>query len=282
MPDVSVACQFCEVLVQRIVHILLHRTVQALAGGNAAVPCLAVDVLVIEAESHPTASPESKALVGTDTCEGVLRTEVIIAGGCRGCMSVVDLMASEVVVNADGTAGAGVVVLHSQFSYATVNPLAGIEQGGLQRSGIGRSEVGQVETAPGAPVLREVVAQFGKAAVLIETHVLAVVVAALVVQGYVAEELAAADAVVEVGLHASVGASSEIEVCVHTLCSPTGDDINDTSHSVGTIEQRGRSAHDFHALGCHRLIGIRNAMTEDSLVLGMAVDEDHHLPCAGT
>ena len=128
----------------------------------------------------------------------------------------------------------------------------------------------------------EIVAQLGHSAILVEIHIVSVVVGTLVVEGNVAEELATAHAVVEVCLHAGEGSSGEVEVCAYALLiGLTGDDIDDTAHSVGTIEEGCGSAHDFYVVGYHGLVGVGDGVSEDTLILGVSVDKYHDLSCSG-
>ena len=72
----------------------------------------------------------------TDACECVLGTEIVVAWCCICGVTVVDAMASEVMVYADGTAGAGIAVLYCEFRDAAVYPLSCIEEGSALRAGI--------------------------------------------------------------------------------------------------------------------------------------------------
>ena len=56
-----------------------------------------------------------------------------------------------------------------------------------------------------------------------------------------------------------------------------GDDVHDTTHCVASVEHRSRTAEHFHALGHQGLVRVCDRMAEDALILGMSVDEHHHL-----
>ena len=127
----------------------------------------------------------------------------------------------------------------------------------------------------------EVIAQLGIAAILLEVHVGPVSVAAVVRAGDDAAEAFALQAVGHLGLQGVVGTVGGLYVGLRPLfLHLPGDDVDDAAHGVRAVEHRRRAAEHLHALGQHRLVRIRDGVTEESHVLRVPVDEHQHLRAA--
>ena len=104
-----------------------------------------VDVLVIGSDSEATACPKVRALIPAHASEGILRAEITaLRLTSFGTITIVDLMASEVIVSADTTFGAGIMILDADVGHTTRNPLVSLKHLGSHSSGIRRIEVGDV------------------------------------------------------------------------------------------------------------------------------------------
>ena len=139
----------------------------------------------------------------------------------------------------------------------------------------------KVDVCVRLPVVREVVSHLAVAAILLELHVGAMAVGAIVRGRYHTVELPRTDAVGSFRLQRVVGAISHVHVGLHTVFLHLArHDVYHASHGVGTIEHRCRTAQYFHLVGHQRLIHIGNGMTEDTHVLRMSVYQHHELSAA--
>ena len=72
---------------------------------------------------------------------------------------------------------------------------------------------------------------------------------------------ALAELVARLGLHSAIAASSCRHPGTHTVgLHSARNDVHHTAHGIRTIEQRGRTAQDFHPLGHERMVGIGHRM----------------------
>ena len=112
-----------------------------------------VDVLVIGSDSEATACPKVRTLIPAHTSEGILRAEITaLRLTSIGTITIVDLMASEVIVSADASFGAGIMILDADVGYTTRNPLVSLKHLGTHSSGIGGIEVGDVGIGKDIPM----------------------------------------------------------------------------------------------------------------------------------
>ena len=213
-----------------------------------------------------------------DPRQRILRAEEEVARGGSSRVAIVDLMSAEIVVDVDGAARASVMVLGSSLDDSAVDPLAGIKQRCRHRARVVGREMRDVGRSPQRPVARHVEAQLGKAAVLVEAHVVAVIVATLIVGSDLAEESAGTHAIVGIGLQRIVRTRPHVDTRANAFAFMSfRDDVHDAPHRIGAVEQRCRAADNLHAFGHHRLVGIGYGMAEDALILRMPVHEHHHL-----
>ena len=148
-------------------------------------------------------------------------------------VTVVYLMAAEVMVDADGSRSAAVMVLNHGRCHAARNPLARPEQRLMRAAGIRRVEMRDVDVGIRRPVRREVVAQLEVSAVLLEAHARPMVVAAAVLPGKNAVKLAAPHAVGSFGLERAVRACAEVYVGLHAVgAHPARHYVDHSAHSV--------------------------------------------------
>ncbi len=267
-----------------LVLVLIADGAGLLARLATGVPGVAVDVLVVETEGEASLGPEAEALVGGEAREGVVAAEVVVGGGAHTVVviSVVDLVAPEVVVDAEGARGAAVAVGERGGGGTAVDPLAGLQQGTVGGAGIGGGVVGEVGVGRDLPLRTDVVAELDLTAVLVEAHVGTVVVGARALQRDDAPEASLAQTAGGVGLDGAVGAGAEVDVGPDAVAEHlAGDDVEDAAHGIGTVEHGGGTAQHLHALGEHGLVEVGGAVAEEALILGHAVDE-HHEAAAGT
>ena len=91
-----------------------------------------------------------------------------------------------------------------------------------------------------------------------------------------------AELVACLGLHGAIAACSCRHPGTHTVgLHSARNDVHHTAHGIRTIEQRGRTAQDFHPLGHERMVGIGHRMPIDAVVLRMPVHQHHHLARTG-
>ena len=101
-----------------------------LARLAVGVPCTSVDVLIVQAHGDAIAIKELCTLIPRHARHGILRTEqVSLRRTTVSVVAVVDLVPSEVVVDAQCSAGLVVVVLDGQTGCTTRNPLVVLQFG---------------------------------------------------------------------------------------------------------------------------------------------------------
>ena len=86
-------------------------------------------------------------------------------------------MAAEVVINAEASACALIVVLHPKCRDGTGDPLVSLEHRAGDCAWLGCVEVGDVSVGKHIPVVVDVIIELQVAAILLETHVGTMVVA---------------------------------------------------------------------------------------------------------
>ena len=143
--------------------------------------------------------------------------------------------------------------------------------------------MGHIHIAAQIPVVGNLIAQLGIAVVLLETHVGAVTVGAVVRGADEACEFPFAYAVGHLALQGVERAVSQVDVGLYPLFAhPAGNDIDYPAHGVRPIEYRSRAAQYFHPFGQERLVGVGDRVTEDAGILWVAVDEYHQSARAST
>ena len=96
-----------------------------------------------------------------------------------------------------------------------------------------------------------------------------------------ARESARTSLIVGIGLQSSITSSSQTKSRAHTIFMHTAcHNIDDATHGIRAVEQRGRATKHLDTFGHHGLITVGDGMTIDALILRMSIDEHHHL--AGT
>lgn len=190
-------------------------------------------------------------------------------------------MAAPVVEEAQGPGSPAVVVLHGERSHAACDALVGIGHRVGHRPGLRGVEVHHIDVGPHVPRLRNLIAQLGITAVLLESHVGAVPVGAVVRAADHRREPSLADAVRRFRLQCVIGAVADVGISLHALLAhPAGDDVHHAAHRVRTVEHRCRAAQHFDPFGHQRLVGIGDRVSHQPHVLRVPVDEHHQPPRA--
>ena len=102
-------------------------------------------MLVIGSDSKTTACPKVRTLIPTHASKGILRAEITtLRLTSFGTITIVDLVASEVIVSADATFSSSVMILDADVGNSARNPLVSLKHLGSHSSGIRRIEVGDV------------------------------------------------------------------------------------------------------------------------------------------
>ncbi len=240
-------------------------------------------MLIVNTHRHPVALEELCTLIERDTQQCVLRAEIPLSGVRGISRTVVNLMSSEVGIEADGTAGLVIMILDSRRHHAASDPLVGIVEWGRRAARLAGIEMRDIRIDIRIPVRMEVVTQFQVPPILLETHAGAVIVGAPILCCHRTGELAAAHLVRSLCLDSAVAASPQIDRRLHTiLMHSTGHDIDDTPHGIRAIEHGGRTAQHLHPLGHQCLVTVGDRMPVDTVILRMTVDEYHQLTTAAS
>ena len=256
---------------------LVHRLVGGGLVGVAVeerVPRLAAEVLVVHPDGQAVAPEERGALKPRHAQHLVARVEPVVERLLARRVAVVDAVAAPVVEEAQRAGGGAVVVAQGEGGHTARDARVVVENGFGDGAGVGGVEVGDVHVGIDAPRPPDLVTQLRIAAVLLEAHVGAVAVGAVVGAGDRAGETARLHPVGGFGLKRVVGAVAGVEVGSDAVLPHLArDDVDDAAHRVGAVEHRGGAAHDLHPLGQHRLVGVGDRVPHQPHVLGVAVDQ---------
>ena len=189
-------------------------------------------------------------------------------------------MPAKIAIDAQCAARLIVVVLYCRRHHATGNPLVGIVHRIVRGSRIAAVEMGDVSINVSIPVLREVVAQFQIAAILLKAHARTMVVGTIVLRCYSRRELAAANLVGGFSLNGAVTAGPQVDMGLHAiLVHRACDDVEHAAHSIRAVEYGGRTAQYFHTVGHQGLIAVADGVAINALILRMPVDKHQQLAC---
>ena len=134
-----------------------------------------------------------------------------------------------------------------------------------------------IDVGADVPCRAERIAQLGKSPRLLESHVGAVAVRAVIRQVDGRGEASLAQTVRRFGLQCVVGAVSQLHVGLHAVVGHLPrDDVYHASHGVRTVEYGCGPAQYLDALGRGRTVGIGYGVPHKAHILRMAVDEHHH------
>ena len=237
-------------------------------------------MLVIDAHGQAVARKERRALIPRHTQHPVAGIEAVIERFGAGRIAVVDLVAPPVVEKAQSSGGLSVVVAQRERSHAAGNALFVVENGRRHGSRILGVEMREVHIGINIPLPGNLIIQLGIAAVLLEAHVPAMSVGAIIGPRHRTGETPVFQLVRGFGLQRVVGAVTGVNIGFHAVLDHfSRHDIDYAAHGVRTVQHRSGAAHDFDPVGQHRLIGIGNGMPHQPHVLGMAVDQHQQTRC---
>ena len=188
-------------------------------------------------------------------------------------------MAAEVRINTQRTTGTTVLV-RQRGRHLTTRDILVVLQFRLTLSTRIRSiPMGDIAAHRGLPLRIDVVAQLQHAAILLEAHIGAMVVRAVILSGNGGLKPSESRFVQSFGLHGTITAHAHIGMRITAIVEEqrTGDDIDDTTHRIRAIDHGGRATQHLHPIGYHRLITVAEWVTEDALILRMSIDEHQHL-----
>ena len=183
-------------------------------------------------------------------------------------------MSPPVVEEAQGSGSLAVVVAQCERRHAARNTLSVVENGRRNGTRIPGVEMRKVHVGVEIPRLGNPVAQLGVTAVLLEAHVPAMPVGAVVRAGYRTRKTSCPNLIRNLGFERIVGAVTGMEVGFHpVLVHAARHDIDDAAHGVRAVQHRSGAAHDLDPVGQHRLVGVGDRMPHQPHVLGMSVDQ---------
>lgn len=139
---------------------LLVGGVKYLTGLFRGIVGVTIDMLVVDSDSQSVTLEELCALIPGDSYQCVFGTEIALGGLLGIRCPVVNLVSSEIRVDAQCSAGAVIVVLKGCGDYSTGDPLVCVIERTADSTGVGGVEVGQVGVDIGVPMTADVVTSF--------------------------------------------------------------------------------------------------------------------------
>ena len=152
LTEIHVACHLVFLRIGTLHEALLggHR----LACRAVSIPCMAIDMLIVEACGDAVPLHQLYTLVPRHPRYGILRAEQVRLRRAAICViAVVDLVPAEVVIYAQAATGAAIVVLYGKACRTACNPLVVLQLWLRHRSWVGGVPMRHVEVSGNAPVL---------------------------------------------------------------------------------------------------------------------------------
>ena len=238
-------------------------------------------MLPVCTHGQAVAAEKRDALIPRYAQHPVAGVEAVVQRLFAGRVSVVDSVPAPVVEETQGSGGLAVVVAQSERCHAAGDVLAVVENGRRDGARVLGIEMREVHVGVNVPPFRDPVTQLGVTAVLLESHVPAMAVGAVVRAGHRTGETSGPNLVRDLGFQRVVGAVTGMEVGFDPVFVYLArHDIDDAAHGVRAVQHRSGAAHDLDPVGQHRLIGVGDRMPHQPHVLGMPVDQ-HQQPRRG-
>ncbi len=237
----------------------------------------------VEAQRKAAALEQTHALVYRHARHIVARVEAPLLRRLSRArrIAVVDPVSAPVVKQTQRARGAFVLVREGQRRHAARNALVAVDERRPHGARAGGVEVRYVGIGARSPVPGDLVAQLCITAVLLEAHVVAMTVRAVVRTADHRRESPGTHAVRELGFERVVGAVTGMQIGVHAVGMHLArDDIHNASHGVGAVKHRGGAPQHLDPIGQHRLVGVGYRVAEDTRILRMTVDKHHHAGAA--
>lgn len=202
-------------------------------------------------------------------------------GSATGMVAIVDVVVAPIVEQAHGAIPFIVVVFELQGSKPASDLRVVVDIRIVLLAGIRGIETVDIEVSPRLPEIREIVAKFHKAKILLKLAIGAVAIGAAIAKACRAREAPLLDLVGDLALESAIGTAFELHVGINTISGLLSrNDVHHAAHGVGAVEHRCRAAQDLHTLGQHSLVGVGNGMAIQSRILRLAVDEHKRLGSA--
>ena len=245
--------------------------------------CIAAVVDEVRTDGQGIAGEERNHLVGRQAGSEVSAMEQELTGFAALVVSVVDSMVTEVVVQVDVSGSLFVFVLQRETGHAADDVGPAVEHGSGDSSGILGVGLHETDTGTGLPRTAELISELDHTVGGMEGGALAVTVGTVVSHCDGCGETAFPVIVGKAGAVGSEGASHRLEIqAVAVLDRLTGNDIDGTSHGIGSVEYRGSTARNLDALCIGRHVFVSYGMTVNGLELRVTVDEDDDTAGAGS
>ena len=237
-------------------------------------------MLPVDAHGQAVAPEKRDALIPRYAQHPVAGVETVVQRLFAGRVAVVDPMSSPVVEEAQGSGSPAVIVAQCERRHAAGNTLPVVQNGLRNGARIPGVEMREVHVGVEIPRLGNPVTQLGVTAVLLEAHVPAMPVGAVVRASHRTRKTSCPNLIRNLGFERIVGPVTGMEVGFHpVLVHPARHDIDDTTHGVRAVQHRSGAAHDLDPVGQHRRAGIGDRMPHQPHVLGMAVDQHQQTRC---
>ncbi len=235
---------------------------------------------VVHPKGQTVATEHLHALVRRHARHIVVGIETVGTGTRPRGIAVVDIMMSEIVEAAHRTRGALVAVADRERSHAARDRLVGVLERLCDRARLRGIEMRHIDIGGDIPLRREIVAQLGIAAVLLERHVRAVAVGAVVRSTDHGGNATLVYSVGRLGLDRVVRPVACVKGRMDALLGLARNDIDHTAHGIRAVQHRGGTTQDLHPLRHESLVGVGDRVPHQPHILRVAVDKHHQLPRA--
>ena len=187
-------------------------------------------------------------------------------------------MTSEIAIYTQCSRCVPIMVFQSSRNDATGYPLIILYFGLVCRSRIAGIEMGDIGIHISIPMAIEIVPQFEITSILLKTHIGTVIVTTSILHGNGAAETTTPHLISGLCLNGTITSCTYINHRIDTIFMRCpSHDIDHAPHCIRAIKHRSRSTQHLDTLSHQCLIAVGNRMTENSLILGMTVNEHQQL-----
>ena len=235
---------------------------------------------VVHPKGQAVATEHLHTLVRRHARHIVVGIETVGTGTRPRGIAVVDIVMPEIIEAAHRTRGALVAVADRKRSHAARDRLVGILERLCDRARLRGIEMRHIDIGGKIPLRREIVAQLGIAAVLLERHVRTVAVGAVVRSTDHGGNAALVYSIGSLGLDRVVRPVACMEGGMDALLGLASNDIDHSAHGIRAVQHRGGATQDLHPLRHKGLVGVGDRMPHQPHILRVTIDQHHQLPRA--
>src|SRR5574344_64904 len=234
----------CEDVEQCLSEIYISRyfvgiLVGDICGGTilVVIPCPSEGMHIVEPDCGAVAFQQTDCLIPVCSPHLVVRTIQICFRRSVDTISVVDLMITPVIIQGEGTRCATVIVRERCRSHTSGDMCVVVYQRTAFCTWVRRIETGDIEVGAQFPRRGQLVCQFRISRKLVEVHITPMSVGTVVFSRQYATEPTCLEHAGIVACHRTERSGSKTQMIVQSVVPLFArDDVDDTPHGVGTVE----------------------------------------------